>query len=294
MTQQKVLIQQEDFAFGDDKVERDFCIPENYKAYEGLKAYNFLNRKDNDITPVFTTLKDLNELSLVRDILKEECILAVGTVEFVQKAFEILGCEVEDIDYPESLQKYLMRDIEVMKYDEMMEKYEGWEKFVKPVKNKKFTGLPLTLKKDNAEIFIGRQIDKESDDLYVTDVLGYIRSEWRVYVRNGEIKSINPYGGFDYDDQHSYDFKLDVGKVHDMIMDLKDQPIAYTLDVAVTCTYDPMDEYFESDTVLIEVNDMWAIGDYGIDEYEYFMGLLARWKEIMRNNNVVTNDSVSN
>jgi hypothetical protein len=53
----------------------------------------------------------------------------------------------------------------------------------------------------------------------------------------------------------------------------KNFPISYTIDIGV------LDN---GENVVIEYNDMWAIGNYGIDNYEYFSLLKSRYFEIVR------------
>jgi len=50
-------------------------------------------------------------------------------------------------------------------------------------------------------------------------------------------------------------------------------PIAYTIDIGVL---------ENGDNVVVEYNDMWAIGNYGINNYDYFKLLRERYFEIVK------------
>ena len=54
-----------------------------------------------------------------------------------------------------------------------------------------------------------------------------------------------------------------------------DQPIAYSIDVGINNN---------NETILIEINDMWAIGHYGFDKNLYTKMCVSRIKEIKINN----------
>ena len=59
-----------------------------------------------------------------------------------------------------------------------------------------------------------------------------------------------------------------------MVKDYTSSPVAYTLDVGVTA---------DGDTILVEVNDMWAIGSYGFDAKMYALMCVRRMKELCKN-----------
>ena len=56
------------------------------------------------------------------------------------------------------------------------------------------------------------------------------------------------------------------------ILNNSDMPISYSLDVGV-------DD--QGDTLLVEVNDCYALGNYGLDATTYTNMLYDRWKEIV-------------
>ena len=64
--------------------------------------------------------------------------------------------------------------------------------------------------------------------------------------------------------------------IEDMISSYKSSNCAYTLDVGVM---------EHGSTVLIEVNDMWAIGSYGMNAKDYTLACVRRMREIGRQAN---------
>lgn len=96
------------------------------------------------------------------------------------------------------------------------------------------------------------------------DVVNFV-TEYRVFVSLGRIYGIEHYKG---------DFTkfIDVNIIKEMVDSYKNCPKAYTLDVGLTES---------GETLLVEVNDMWAIGSYGINGDYYALLCERRMKEIL-------------
>ena len=56
--------------------------------------------------------------------------------------------EVDDYDYPDELKSFLGRNIWVDKFDNVLSSSEMWPIFVKPIRNKAFTGFVLRSETD--------------------------------------------------------------------------------------------------------------------------------------------------
>ncbi len=185
--------------------------------------------------------------------------LFVGSVEFMREVFSRVG--LEDVRLP----KNSNRESITMTLGEAFEhSANGKHYFIKPLEIKLFTGLVLD----------GMQYSCLTDKPKDTKVLAYeifdkdIVSEWRVYVHNGKIFDWRNYGG---------DFAIipSTNYVMDIIMQNRATfPTSYTIDVGVL-------EDFEN--VVVEFNDMWAIGNYGVQNDSYLRMLRDRYFEIMRN-----------
>lgn len=93
-----------------------------------------------------------------------------------------------------------------------------------------------------------------------------IVSEWRIYVLNDRIEDSRNYSG-EFTISPNYEYVMTVinnnrGKF----------PCAYTIDIGI------LDN---SETVVVEYNDMWAIGNYGVPNDIYLRMLKDRYFEII-------------
>jgi len=184
--------------------------------------------------------------------------LFVGSVEFMKEVFNRIG--LTDIRVPRNSN----RESKIITLKEAKEISKSEDIFIKPIEIKLFTGFVL-------DKMIHASISNISDD---TEVLSYkpfespIVSEWRCYIRNNEVEDSRNYSG---------DFKISPNYkyVESIINENTDFPRCYTIDVGI----------LESgENVVVEFNDMWAIGNYGMDNYLYLRMLRERYFEIIKNN----------
>lgn len=101
-------------------------------------------------------------------------------------------------------------------------------------------------------------------EIICSEVIDFV-SEWRCFVRYGEILDIRFYNG---DPNKEYERKI----IEASISDYEEAPAAYSLDFGVTT---------DGRTLLIEMNDGFAIGCYGLNEELYAKFLTARWAELV-------------
>ena len=93
----------------------------------------------------------------------------------------------------------------------------------------------------------------------ISDIIN-IESEWRGFVYEGKLVGLQNYSG-------EFDVFPDVNKIRQMISAYTSQPIAYTIDVAVT----------GSDTVIIEVHDFFSCGLYGFSNHRILPFMFSKW-----------------
>ena len=192
-------------------------------------------------TTLFTDKEDL--------INAEITDIVVGGVGRVKQFLENKGITVNDIDYPESLSEFYGRKIWGSTSDTFLAENNNFPLFVKPKQGKLFTGFICNSETDIA----GRFSPEESIPVY-----------WRCFVRYGEILDIRRYKG---ELGRIYSFQ----KVKEMISSYSDAPAAYSLDLGLTS---------EGDTIIVEVNDGYSLGSYGLDPLLYAKLLSARWAEL--------------
>lgn len=200
--------------------------------------------------------------------------LPVGSVEFVREAMRMAGVqEPASLTYPVELEDLLGRRIDLMPVG----KVRG-TKFVKPTSTKLFTG------------FVWRESARDSDyDEHDLEQLQALRTlpgdtlvwvsepvrfvcEWRYYVLDGREIGAARYDSDGDDDAREPSRDVLLAAIEAM-SGSSGAPAAYAVDLGVLDT---------GETVLVEVNDAWAIGLYGrsLEPRDYLRFLANRWRQI--------------
>jgi hypothetical protein len=111
---------------------------------------------------------------------------------------------------------------------------------------------------------------KNSDPCWISSVVNFV-SEYRLFLTNGELIGCKHYWG---------DFRINLNwKVIDnALSDLKWQPKGWCLDFGVTD---------KGETLLIEANDGYSIGNYGLDGWDYSRLIRERFLELTQGINNV-------
>jgi len=186
----------------------------------------------------------------------------VGSIDGMTMLFKNIGKYPNPIDFPESIinSGLLNRKIVQMRLNDFVDAFKRTQKpmFVKPVQTKLFDGALISkqehlsyLKLENCDVLVCEPIE--------------ILSEHRVYVHSRKaIYSCNYSGDFRINPNFEYVDKL--------IEAYKEQPISYTIDVAILK---------DGSMTVIEFNDFWAIGSYGLYCINYAQMLIDRYCEIV-------------
>lgn len=186
--------------------------------------------------------------------------VVVGYISIVNKRLADFGVHIEDVDYPACLQSYLGRRIWTSTINEVSSNPDLWPVFVKPQKNKKFTGRVI---RDTADL-IGCGSCYDNAVVTCSEVVSLV-AEYRAFVRYCQIIDVRRYKG---------DWKIfpDTYVIEDAIAHYQEAPAGYAIDFGVTS---------DGRTVLIEVNNTCSIGSYGLDSVYYAKMIAARWAELM-------------
>ena len=216
----------------------NFCI-----AYHGFREMGFEVK-------LFETRGELLGAS------KQDIV--VGYVDTCRFQMERYHVPIEEIDYPLELQKYLGRKIWKSSLNKINSNPDLWPVFIKPLKDKDFTGVAVKSPKDL--IGCGDEFDKE---IYCSEVVDFL-AEWRVFVRYGKILDIRRYKG-------SYNCIPDYNLMEQAISETT-LPNGCAVDFGLTK---------DGRTLLIEVNDGYALGNYGLFYIDYAKLISARWSQIM-------------
>ena len=185
--------------------------------------------------------------------------VVVGCVDVVRSRLYDFGITAPDVDYPDELRKYLGRRIWTAKMSEINNDPDKWPVFIKPVEEKQFTGVVVRSAKD----LIGCGIAGVDQDILCSEVVDIV-AEWRVFVRYGKILDVRPYRG-------DWRKHFDPGVIENAVNDYMNAPAGYSADFGLTA---------DGRTLLIEVNDGYALGCYGLFYIDYAKLLSARWAEL--------------
>jgi hypothetical protein len=191
--------------------------------------------------------------SIPKDLTEEDVV--VGYIGDIQKAFKNLEIPIPDtIDYPEELESFFARKIKKIEYKDIPQQYPY---FIKPITHKTFTGKVIREFRDLIGI-------PETELYYTEDILD-IQSEYRVYIQDKEILGIKHYKGNPYISPKEKTIK-------EMISKYTSQPNTYTLDVGVTK---------DRKTILIEANQGYSVGNYGLSEIQYAKFLREGYRQYL-------------
>ena len=108
-----------------------------------------------------------------------------------------------------------------------------------------------------------RQADQD-EPVLCSDPVSFCM-EWRAFVRYGRIWDVRPYRG----DWH---YHYDSNVLDFAVSNYRSAPAGYAMDFGVT---------EDGRTLLVEVNDGYALGCYGADPIQYAKLLSARWCELV-------------
>jgi hypothetical protein len=186
-----------------------------------------------------------------------------GYIDELQSFFERVGIGKQlAINVPPDLNTFecLQREVKVMTMKEFRE-CDLMPVFVKPGRYPKEC-LAGAITKESSKSFLS---DVHDDvPVMVSNVVNMV-SEYRCYIIRGKLHGIKHYQG----DIRKFP---DVEMIDKMISMYKNAPDGYSLDVAV------LDN---GKTVLVEVQDGWALGNYGLEPDIYARLLLVRWTQLM-------------
>lgn len=234
------------------KRDGEFASEEDYAAWLAFTARG---------TPVAGyTWDDLaaGRLALARDSL------VVGSVRCVEAALRLLGVTPpRPLDLPDALAAYRGRAVWASDFGTLHRDLVAGRcgpVFVKPL--------------DDPKAFVGHVVRSEIDlkptmrfpagtRVLLSEVVEFV-SEWRFYVLRGEVVGVGHYAG----DPLRFP---DPETIRATVRDYAGAPAAYGLDFGVTA----------SGSLLVEANDAYSLGLYGLPPPVYADMLAARWAELV-------------
>lgn len=219
--------------------------------------------EDRGVSSELFTTKRLSRNQLD---LKPENFL-VGDHEVMRTVFKRLGVQVKVDSYPCSLRPYLKRKVRQIALGKFITESQNggfYNQFIKPrYDSKSFTGFVV---KSNVEYF---ELSRKSKhlEIYSSEVVNWL-TEYRVFIKHSKIIGVKHYAG-------DKSIKLNLNEVEKAINDFdaaKESTAGYGIDFGVLDT---------GETALVEFNDGFALGSYGLNKDKYADLILARWTELM-------------
>lgn len=195
-----------------------------------------------------------------------EHTIVYGAVAVVREALVRAGRpEPSNLDFPSELESFLERRI----FETTMGEVRSWERT-------NAAGPPVHVKpRDRHKLFAGRVVAAyrdllslsgvpDDEPVIVQEVLELV-SEWRATILRGEVLNVAHYQG----DPLAFPAPTIIAAGVDAF---KTAPIGYGMDWAVTR---------DGRTVLVEVNDGFALGNYGVRGHHYTALIECRWRQLM-------------
>lgn len=200
-------------------------------------------------------------IDAIEDLTPETCVH--GYIGPVRRALKRLGIKeptpkVED--YPEELTEFLGRKVWLS--DMRTIRGEVQDVFIKPVADdqKLFVGHirgPIGYLAQTAHV-------PDDTEIQCSEPMRFL-TEYRCFILEREIVGVRHYKG-------DYRFYPDYRIIEAAMFAYKSAPVAYTLDFGVT---------EDKETRLIEANDSFSLGAYGLPSVVYARMIEARWDQMV-------------
>lgn len=225
-----------------------------------FKAWDGFRKRGVPCRPFAPEELTRGALPLARDTL------VAGGLRVVEAALAAIGVDVPPADnLPTCLARYRGRKVWPSTWGELRARYgKGGPSeplFVKPLRrNKGFPSIALY----DADDIVANAGRADTEEVLVAEYVVFV-SEWRCYVCRGHVLEVCHYQGdpFVYPDP-----KVIKGALADYG---RQAPAGYGIDFGVLT---------DGRTVLVEVNDGYSLGSYGVNAVEYSELLEARWVEL--------------
>lgn len=233
------------------KVGEDFFSLDVYNAYKGFDV-----RREHK--PFF--YENIMEVPANKNNMVVACI--EDTVAF----FNRLGITIpKPLNIPAELNttEFLRREVKVKTLQEFYDSWNGeYPIFIKPYDKVKLFAGGVIKKAFSKEQFYELPPDTK---VMVSDYID-MSSEYRCFVNRGKLVGLKHY---------NTDFTLfpDIKFIYKAIEAYKSAPISYSLDFSISDA---------GETSVIEANDGWSLGSYGLDSETYSRFLIDRWLQIIR------------
>lgn len=259
-----------------DKPENTYQFDGCYAAHEGAEHRGLKVIMFEDIMEV--------PARRYKSYTSDGNILVVACIEDTEKYLERLGVEIpKSINVPQFLidRKYVNRKLSYMTLNEFKTFELDKPMFVKPLYKVKAFPSGVNTQRNMLPILLSDYTGSWDIPVLVSEVVDMV-SEYRVYVskNRGQIIGMRHYQGNEMlfpDVEH-------IRMVVNELCNSGEMPATFSADFAVikNHSYHDRSNYGNYRTELIEVQDAWAIGAYGLDGNKYLSFLMERWAELTK------------
>lgn len=204
------------------------------------------------------------------DIQYQKNDIVVGSVHAVHFILNKLHIQIPQLYIPEHLEKYTGRTITKSTVGEVLKRtMDGESLFIKPIHLKEF---PAQVTVPGSELLMTYPDQNFTDltECWTSTVVPFV-AEYRIFMLGQTPIGCHYYRG---------DFKqsLNWNIITMALKELGSSPAGWCLDWGI-------DQ--DGRTLLIEANDGYALGHYGLDCVDYATLLQKRWEELTHKGNVV-------
>lgn len=196
----------------------------------------------------------------------KENIIVYGGVQVVKAALKRLDIpEPPNLDFPIELVNFLGRNVRIGTLGEIR-KIEGQHPKLLPLhikpayKHKLFPGMLISKFAD----LIPTSWLKDDEPVIIQEPVEFV-SEWRATILRNKIINVANYKGdpCDFPNRQVMESGLEA---------FVNKPIGCSMDWGITS---------EGHTILVEVNDGYALGNYGVKGWQYTALVECRWRELL-------------
>jgi hypothetical protein len=187
--------------------------------------------------------------------------ILVGYIEESKEVLTHLGIEPPKLPtYPEELSRFLGRKTWLSTINTIAGSPDKWPVFVKPRHAlKKFTGVLVRGTGD----LMGCGDQDHDTEVYCSEPVVFV-AEWRCFIRHGRIMGVRPYQG-------DWRCHMEPEVIEQAVKEWEGKPRGCALDFGLDG---------KGRTLLVEANDGFSIGAYGLYPRDYARLLSARWTEL--------------
>jgi hypothetical protein len=235
-------------------------IPDNANTYAAAEGFHI---QGIPVVPFYgfgdLTLQNMPDLG--------PSTIVCGNIGDVWETLTLLGKPIPPpLDYPEHLMWLMGRQFDYV----TLEQVRGLitRKFVKPVKQKLFGGFVFDPLDPRSRLAVAPYPD--DTPCIISDEVNFV-SEYRCFIKHDQPIGVKHYRGDSF-------ISLDKSVYNKAIKCCKGKmPAAYSIDLGVVENEDGTHQ-----TLLVEANEGYALGSYGLAGLPYARFLEARWEELTR------------